>query len=420
MRSGIVLHVIQVWLGRCASDRCFCLSVYFLHISTNVTRIEWINFHSILVQKQENKWMKLTSVQNSHPHCVNFVNLSGWTLSARHNLHVAIDADDDRDDEPLDDASDDVAIASTVSSPVRPIDMKFPWLRFREYREPLAASDSRLEHREHVAIEGLRRRFNGLIGSKLPEERVSASTVSHFFMPLRCTNGFALTACKLVLLPSRRNMGITLHRRCCTWFSDVVEANDDRSLRMSVCSDGLRVSRTSDDPSSRGTVWWCNMDVGAVVIGAFDDGGDADVAVVVEAFIGAATASFDTFRPTRVFSNCSKRLYFGGVGPPIVCGWGPSDCRPTFVGRTRLALRTRTWCNCGCGWLFSKRDVDSRDPARLQFDDGSCRKMQTKNKISTYEFHSVCDSIQMKAAVDIELVCTIYARVCVRLVIAEP
>lgn len=28
------------------------------------------------------------------------------------------------------------------------------------------------------------------------------------------------------------------------------------------------------------------------------------------------TDSLDTFRPTRVLSSCSKRLYFGAVGPP--------------------------------------------------------------------------------------------------------
>lgn len=62
--------------------------------------------------------------------------------------------------------------------------MNPPLARFSEYRDPFAASDKMLEHREHVAIDWLARsRFCARTGSKLDVvcECVSACTVSHFF-----------------------------------------------------------------------------------------------------------------------------------------------------------------------------------------------------------------------------------------------
>lgn len=129
----------------------------------------------------------LTSVQNSHPHCVNLVILSNET-SARHNLQVDSGAGGDIVDEPLgakDECVAERAIAVLSGPLYGPIGMKPPCDRFREYLDPFAANDSRLEHREQVAIDGLcRNRFNGLIGSKWLDERDKASTVSHFFMPV--------------------------------------------------------------------------------------------------------------------------------------------------------------------------------------------------------------------------------------------
>lgn len=141
------------------------------------------------VNKNKNKW-QLTSVQNSQPHCVSFVNLSGWT-SARHNLQVEIGAGPSiviisaiasvAVVEPH--GIIDVCVADRgnddLSAPlVEPIGIKPPWAKFNEYLEPFAANDNRLEQREHVAIDGLcRNRFNGLIGSKFPDDRDSANTV---------------------------------------------------------------------------------------------------------------------------------------------------------------------------------------------------------------------------------------------------
>lgn len=66
-----------------------------------------------------------------------------------------------------------------------PTDTKPPLDRLSEYREPAAARDKRLEHREHVATDAqLRNRFCGLMGSTAWAELVKARTVSHFRRPL--------------------------------------------------------------------------------------------------------------------------------------------------------------------------------------------------------------------------------------------
>lgn len=187
------------------------------------------------------------------------------TKSPRHNLHtyvtigVAIDWAD---------GVTTVAILSLDPTATNP-----PCERFNEYLEPFAAKDKRLEHREHVD-ELCRKRFCGLIGSKLDDDRVSASTVWHFFKPEWWASGLDLVWCKLMQLSLRRRSGTTLHSFCCTEFSDVVDVVN-LSLLIKLCSDGLRVIRISGDGINGGVV-----------------------------------GSRDTFRPTKVLINCSKRLHF--------------------------------------------------------------------------------------------------------------
>lgn len=53
-------------------------------------------------------------MQNSHPHCDNFVRLLGRT-SARHNLQTAVDSNDARDELILGEVVDVVAIAFAAS-----------------------------------------------------------------------------------------------------------------------------------------------------------------------------------------------------------------------------------------------------------------------------------------------------------------
>lgn len=183
--------------------------------------------------------------------------------------------------------------------------------------------------------------------------------------------GLELSVCKLEQLPSRRNNGTKLHNRCCTEFNDVVEAAGGRSLRIKLCSDGLFDIRISGDDINKGIFWLCSMDVGCVVIAVELDRDDTvltgyvsavvvgavavaiAVAVVADAFVVVwvwGVVSFETLRPTRVFNNCSKRLYLDGGAcggwPPFICIWGPSAAaanvgKARFTGRTRLALRIR-------------------------------------------------------------------------------
>lgn len=166
-----------------------------------------------VIYRHDNKEkMKLTSVQNEHPHCEILVIFSDL-YSPRHNLHTDLL---------------DVLICVRYVDPVAPITvkvgdsgttllisiccccccdkmallqlllllllltgMKPPPDKLSEYLEP-AANDKRLEQREQVAIEPqFRNRLSGRMGPSEPElpvsryvEFVSARTVSHFRRPM--------------------------------------------------------------------------------------------------------------------------------------------------------------------------------------------------------------------------------------------
>lgn len=96
-----------------------------------------------------------------------------------------------------------------------PTATKPPLDRLREYRDPAAASDKRLEQREHVATEAqLRSRFCGLMGSTDWAELVKARTVSHFRSPLfgcEPSRGTDFGGARLVQLTSFFSRGTTDH-----------------------------------------------------------------------------------------------------------------------------------------------------------------------------------------------------------------
>lgn len=133
-----------------------------------------------------------------------------------------------------------------------------PLERFNEYRDPAAASDSRLEHREHVATDAqLRNRFCGLMGSTDCVEFVSASTVSHFRKPIDVcgpSRGTDLGGAKLLQLTSFFSRGTTDHSFWCTELSEVVDIFSRlRVISTKLCSEGLLLILISGDGNKGGT-----------------------------------------------------------------------------------------------------------------------------------------------------------------------
>lgn len=164
------------------------------------------NFLRVCVCWQRNKGAitsKLTSVQNTHPQCIMIDNFAAGT-SPRQSLHEAVTGVNAVDPPIVTVVAAVVAIGPAAASkllreqcnnvgsigdvaalpdaarlfvvfvvvvdavvartPVPPIGTNPPPCdTFNEYLDPLAASDSRLEHREHVIVDDelLRKRFCG-------------------------------------------------------------------------------------------------------------------------------------------------------------------------------------------------------------------------------------------------------------------
>lgn len=226
-------------------------------------------------------------MQNTHPQCIITDSFAAGT-SPKHSLHVAVVGVVARelvavavaaigpaaaskllreqctaDDAAASGASNEAepsrlaaAIRSDIALPsASPIGTNPPPCEtFNEYRDPLAASDRRLEHREHVIVDDelLRKRFCGrtavvvvvavavVVGPIwLDADRESASTVSHFFIrayappllpdvaPMLLRWCCCCCCDRLAQLPaaSRRcSSGTTLHSFCCTTaFSEAVD-----------------------------------------------------------------------------------------------------------------------------------------------------------------------------------------------------
>lgn len=228
--------------------------------------------HTGMHQNKNVNAISITSVQKIQPHCSIFVAALTKT-SARHNLHknnasataFGIDA---------------FSLALRFATVTV---MKLLLLGFKEYRDPDAAKDRKLEHREHVAFElGVLflKRLSGLIGSRQLNWE-SATTVSHFLRPEYCTIESTFSCFKLDELPSRFNSGTTFQSFCCTTFNEEllvpIRSIADLSLLLNkLLSEGLGIIFISGEGSR-----------------------------------GAGFGSFDDFRPTRDFKKFSNRFLFG-------------------------------------------------------------------------------------------------------------